>query len=109
MASVFKRYDNPAVGATRSLVYTVPTGVTAIVFAGEFTNLDTVNKSNHNATLEVLLADNVTYVPYAKKDVPVAYGGPLAIEKRVLSVGEKVYATSDVAGMLSISLSVVEK
>lgn len=109
MASTFKRLDAVA-GATRTQIYpaagSVSAGVTAIIFSGVITNIDSSTRVDHTITVEVY--NGVSYTPIFK-DLPVAYGGTQPLPKIVLQTGENLWITGDAGSVLQGSMSVVER
>lgn len=108
MASNFKHSPNGLVlGSTRTLLYgPVSTGVTAIVFAGTFPNIDNTNKVQHTVTLERY--DGTTYSNLLNS-VPVPYGGASKCPKIVLYAGESLYGTADAASVISADIEILER
>lgn len=107
MASSFNNAD-VAVGTSRTLVYQAAAGVTAILFSGLVSNVDSTNRQDHYVTLERRKADGTTYFNKFKA-VPIAYGGALPIPKIVLKPGEALFASGDVLNALELSIEVVER
>lgn len=108
MASTFIRKESKPTDTNRTLVYTVTTGATAIVFAGTVANIDSTNHADHYITIEILKTDATTYVPVFQQ-LPVAYGGTSPVPKFVMASGEKVYITVDSASTIQFTLSAVER
>lgn len=107
MPSNFKRSEVVA-GTTRTQLYgPVGAGVTSIVFAGTFSNIDSTNKSDHVFTLEIFNAASV-YIPVLK-EVPVPYGGSSECPKIVLLPGESLYVTAAEATAIQASVNVLER
>jgi hypothetical protein len=108
MAQVFKHSPAATVLATsNTLVYgPVATGVTAILFAGTFANLDNTNQLMHYLTLQTY--DGVSNYTTLLNKIPVPYGSSSKCPKIVLLAGESLYASADTASMISASVNSVE-
>lgn len=105
--SNFKRAEAQA-GTTRTLLYgPVPAGVTAIVFSGTFSNVDSATGSEHTITLEVRNTGG-NYIPRLFR-VPIPYGGTSKCPKTVLLAGESLYITADVAAKVQAVVDVLER
>lgn len=110
--STFLRVD--ATISTRTQIYpasgVVPAGVTAIIFAGTLSNIDSVSKATHTITFEILKSDGTTYINNFPV-VPLPYGGVSESPKVVIQAGEKLLGTADASGsgLVVASLSVVER
>lgn len=107
MASQFNRADVVA-NTTRTLLYTAPSNITAIVFSGTVSNTDNVNKADHFITIEIRRPDGTTYRAMFK-DFPVAYGGALMIPKVVLMPTESIFVSAETNAVLTVITSIVER
>jgi hypothetical protein len=107
MAQTFLHSSNGlTVGTSETLLFgPVGTGITAIVFSGTFTNIDSTNKLMHYLTLQKY--DGTTYNNELFA-IPIPYGSASKCPKIVLNAGESLYATADVAAMIAVSVSVLE-
>jgi hypothetical protein len=107
MAQSFKHSTNGlTVGTARTLLYgPVSAGVSAIVFAGTFSNLDDTNKLQHTVTLERY--DGTTYNS-SLHVVPVPYNSASKCPKIVLSAGESLYGTADAVSVIGVDINVLE-
>jgi hypothetical protein len=95
-------------GTSRTLLYgPVSAGVTSIVFAGTFANVDSTNKLEHKLTLELFNASSV-YVSVLK-DIPIPYGGSSECPKIVLLPNEALYVTTDTASMVQGRVDILER
>lgn len=93
MATTFNHSAGVVAGTSRTqLIGPVATGETVVVFAGTFSNKDTVSKAQHTITLETL--DDGTYTPHFTQ-VPIPFGASSKCPKLVLSAGESLWVTSD--------------
>lgn len=92
-------------GTTRTLLYgPISTGVTAVVFAGLFTNIDSTTLANHWFTLETY---NGTTYTVKLNQIPVPYGSASECPKIVLLAGESLYVTADAAASIEASVEVL--
>lgn len=96
-----------AIGATRTLLYTVPAATQSVLFAGTVANIDNTNLADHTVTIEVQKVDT-SFVTVANK-VPITFGGSLSLPKIALIAGEKIHLTADVVSVLVARASIVEK
>ena len=104
-------YTNVGVSPTntiRNLLYSAPSGVeTAIVFAGNASNKDTIARG------PVLLTLELEYSPgqfrFIGTDIQVPYGISPGIPKIALSANQKLYVTISRANLLDVHISVIEK
>ena len=91
---------------SRTLIYgPVPSGKTALIFAGTITNDDRIGKSPHTATLEC--RDNNNYYTPLLTDIKIPYGNTSKVPKKVLLTGESIYASADSAGVIAVSLEIL--
>lgn len=94
------------IGSSRTVVYTAPAGITAVVFSGTISNVDP-SMVDRKVTLERRKSDGTTY--FARfKDLPIGYGGAQNLPKIILTEGESLVATCDAASMAHITLDIAE-
>lgn len=96
-----------AILSTRTLLYTCPAATQGILFSGTISNIDNALQADHNLTLEVQKVDT-SYVVSLNKII-ISYNSSLNLPKIVLSPGEKIYLTADLASVLSARVSIVQK
>lgn len=94
-------------GTSRTLAYTCPGDKVGIIFSGVIANIDSTNRQDRFATVEVQRTDN-SYVSIFTA-IPVPYRNSLALPKLVLLPGEKLYFTSDAANTLQSRVSIAER
>lgn len=105
MAQNFNRAEVVA-GTTRTALYgPVGAGVTSIVFAGTFANIDS-STLQHKITLEVRNAASA-YVQVLPS-IPVDPGSASKCPKLVLLPGEYLYVTADAAASIQASVQILE-
>jgi hypothetical protein len=104
MTSTFKHSPpNILLGTTNTLLYgPVASGVTSIIFAGTFANMDNTNHLMHYTTLQTY--DGVSSYTTVLNQIPVPFGSASKCPKIVLYVGESLYASCDTAAMISASV-----
>jgi hypothetical protein len=107
MAQTFTHTTNGTLlGTSNTLLFgPTATGVTTIIFAGTFSNLDNTNKLQHTFTLQKY--DGTTYNTELNA-IPIPYGGSSKCPKIVLLPGESLYASADTASVVSVSLSILQ-
>lgn len=107
MSQTFSHSSNGLLVGTSNTLLLGPTaaGVTTIIFAGTFSNLDDTNKLQHTLILQKY--DGTTYNKELNA-IPVPYGSASKCPKIVLLPGESLYASTDTANMISVSLSILQ-
>ena len=103
MANTFKVY-RAALGASASVVYTVPASTTAIVLMAQAANVDTVTAPVTSTWND---GTNDTHLVKAL-DVPVKAAVNLLSGKLVLEAGDTLSANSDASNKVELTVSVLE-
>ncbi|SRR6266581_8775501 len=106
MSTTFVSAD-AAIGTSRTLLYTCPSGTQAVAFSGTIANIDDTNMATHLITAEVQKTDS-SYVSLLNY-VMVPYGRSLSFPKLVLQAGEKLYVKAELASTLAARISIVER
>lgn len=108
MANATFNHSTPAItaGTAQTNLYgPVAAGTTVIVFAGTFSNIDTVSQANHWLTL---VKDNGSGVQTpVLTQIPIPFGGTSMCPKMVLMAGEVLYVQADAVGAVSCSIEIV--
>jgi hypothetical protein len=104
MANTFKVY-RAALGASASVVYTVPASTTAIVLMAQAANVD--NTAAVPVTSTWNDGTNDTHLVKAL-DVPVKAAVNLLSGKLVLEAGDTLSANSDASNKVELTVSVLE-
>jgi hypothetical protein len=103
MANTFKAY-RAALGASASVVYTVPASTTAIVLMAQAANVDTVTvpvtATWNDGTNDTHLVKNL--------DVPAKAAVNLLSGKLVLEAGDTLSANSDASNKVELTISLLE-
>jgi hypothetical protein len=103
MANTFKVY-RAALGASASVVYTVPASTTAIVLMAQAANVDTVvvpvTSTWNDGTNDTHLVKGL--------DVPAKAAVNLLSGKLVLEAGDTLSANSDASNKVELTVSVLE-
>ena len=103
MANTFKAY-RAALGASASVVYTVPALTTAIVLMAQAANVDTVTvpvtATWNDGTNDTHLVKNL--------DVPAKAAVNLLSGKLVLEAGDTLSANSDASNKVELTISLLE-
>ncbi len=105
MAALLKR-ASASIATTRTLILTAAASLQTVIISGTVSNVD-ATEAYHGVTIEIQKPDSIYVV--LVKNAPIAVGGSLMIPKIVMAEGDKLYMTSDTAGVLATHISYVEK
>ena len=109
MANTFKSVTKASVVLTLEDVYTVPAGATTIVIG---CNISNRTGDQVNANLFIDKADVAEDDIYLVRNIPIPNGSAFefnAGNKIVLSAGDKIQVSSDVASSIDALVSVLEQ
>lgn len=97
--------NNLPLGTTLTLIYgPVPSGSTAVVYAGTFTNVDDTSKAQH--TVKLVRYDGTNYQVHLNH-IPIPYGSTSKCPKLTLLPGESLYGLADTANTVQAALEVM--
>lgn len=107
MANTFKSYTKASIGTSLTDVYTVPAATTAIVIGCNMSNR-TGDQVNCNVYIVTTTGDDV----YLIRNIPIPNGSAFefnAGNKIILSAGDKIQVSSDVASSVDVIMSILEQ
>ena len=108
MANTFKSYTKASIGTSTTDVYTVPASTTAVVIGCNLSNR-TGDQVNGNVLINKAGADDDVYLI---RNIPIPNGSAFefnAGNKIILSAGDKIQVSSDVASSIDAIVSVLEQ